>query len=296
MPTKRTSSKPSRSVRKSTPVAEMTDSESASEIPTSATGPTLSSIAQQLNLILILGFALFLFNLFLFWKVKQIEKTGPAVAGAAAGQNADSHLSDENLKKYADSVKLDTKKFETCLSTDATKDVIAADTQEAGTLGVQGTPGFFVNGRFLGGAFPFEMFKEIIDKELEGTATSECTDYSESLQTYCKDPANAAFKPEPQEINLGNAPVRGNADARVTLVEFSDFECPFCIRAVPIVDQIRKAYPNDVKIVYKHLPLTNIHPRAQKSAVAAACAQQQGKFWEYHDKLFEAGSQAQGGA
>ncbi len=153
-------------------------------------------------------------------------------------------------------------------------------------LGVQGTPGFFINGRFLGGAFPFEAFKEIIDKEIAGTATDNCEDYSEEMQTYCSDPANAGFIPEAREVAVGNSAVKGKADAKVTIVEFSDFECPFCVRAFPTVQQIVETYPNDVRLVYKHLPLTNIHPNAERAAIASECARDQGKFWELHDKMF----------
>lgn len=285
MPTKKTSSTPKKTIKKTSPVDEINNNNvSIAEKTTS-----LNQISQQLNLILILGVALFLFNLFLFWKIKQIEKKGVTAGTQGAQQAADNHLSDESLKKYAKELKLDQKKFDQCYDSSAKKDVVAKEAAEATALGIQGTPGFFVNGRFLGGAFPYEFFKEIIDKELAGTATDTCSDYSQQLQQYCKDEANAAFKPAPQNVEIGTSPVIGKADARVTIIEYSDFECPFCIRAYPTVQQIMKEYPNDVKIVYKNLPLTNIHPRAQKSAEAAQCAKDQGKFWEYHDKMFEAG-------
>lgn len=296
MANKKLSTSPKRTVKKTAPVEEITDvdTQSSPSASTTPTGPSLSQIAQQLNMILILGVALFLFNLFLFWKIKNIEKTGGTAqaAGQAKAQGGQQSpagiaLSDENLKKYAKDLQLDTKKFDQCLTSDAKKDAVAADAALGAKVGVQGTPGFFINGRFLDGAFPYENFKEIIDKELDGTATGNCADYSEQLQAYCKDPATAAFKPEPQEMEIGNSPVKGKADARVTIVEFSDFECPFCARAFPIVQQIMKEYPNDVKVVYKHLPLSDIHPRAQKAAEASACAQEQEKFWEYHDKIFQ---------
>ncbi|MFA6473439.1 MAG: thioredoxin domain-containing protein [Patescibacteria group bacterium] len=80
--------------------------------------------------------------------------------------------------------------------------------------------------------------------------------------------------------------IRGNKNAKVTLVEFSDFECPFCGRFNPTVDQVLKDYKDDVRVVFKHYPLTTIHPQAQKAAEAAECAGAQGKFWEMHDKMF----------
>jgi protein-disulfide isomerase len=88
------------------------------------------------------------------------------------------------------------------------------------------------------------------------------------------------------DIPLGNAPVKGPANAPVTLVEFSDFQCPFCAQVPPIVEEVLKAYPKDVKFVYKQFPLISIHPMAMGAARAAVAAQKQGKFWEMHDKLF----------
>ena len=79
---------------------------------------------------------------------------------------------------------------------------------------------------------------------------------------------------------------RGPADARVTIIEFSDFQCPFCQRAKPVLDEIATRYPNDVRIVYRNLPLDSLHPRARASAEAAQCAAEKNKFWEYHDRLF----------
>lgn len=81
--------------------------------------------------------------------------------------------------------------------------------------------------------------------------------------------------------------IRGNKNAKVTLVEYSDFECPFCVRHVATLEQALKDYPNDVRLVYRHFPLS-FHPEAQKAAEASECAAQQGKFWEMHDEIFKA--------
>ncbi|PLW79647.1 hypothetical protein C0585_06650 [Candidatus Woesearchaeota archaeon] len=82
-------------------------------------------------------------------------------------------------------------------------------------------------------------------------------------------------------------PVEGNADAKVTLTEFSDYECPACKVAYFDVQRLLDEYSDDIKIEYKHLPLRSIHPYAQKAAEAAECANDQGKFWEYTDLLFK---------
>lgn len=81
--------------------------------------------------------------------------------------------------------------------------------------------------------------------------------------------------------------VRGDFKAPVTLVEYSDFECPFCGRSYPTFQKLLTDYSGKVRLVYKHFPLTSIHPNAQKAAEASECAAEQGKFWEYHDKLFD---------
>ena len=81
------------------------------------------------------------------------------------------------------------------------------------------------------------------------------------------------------------SPVMGAANAKITLVEFSDFQCPYCSRAIHKLSAILKAYPADVKLIFKQYPLDS-HPQAQISAQAALAAHQQGKFWQLHDLMF----------
>ena len=86
-------------------------------------------------------------------------------------------------------------------------------------------------------------------------------------------------------VPVGSSPILGRTDAKVTIVEFSDFQCPFCARVQPVLEEVRKTYGDDVRIVYKHLPLS-FHQHAEGAAQAAAAAAAQGKFWPMAEALF----------
>lgn len=93
-------------------------------------------------------------------------------------------------------------------------------------------------------------------------------------------------------IDLAGTPSRGPADAKVTVVEFSDFHCPYCRRVQATLNQLLQKYPTQVRLVYKHMPLDDLHPQARRAAEASWCAQEQGKFWEYHNLLYAGGPDA----
>jgi len=89
-------------------------------------------------------------------------------------------------------------------------------------------------------------------------------------------------------LKVANAPFKGPEDAPVTIAVFSDFQCPYCARLNPLLQQVLKKYPHQVKLVYKFLPLTSIHKDAMRAAIAALAAKKQGKFWPFHDALLVA--------
>lgn len=236
--------------------------------------------------ILILGLIILSFVSGSLWqKVKTLEK-GKTGSGAVAGTEqapAANYLSIDNLKKYAQDLKLDSKKFNSCLDNSERKADVEKELNEGVNDGVSGTPAFFLNGHLISGALPFEMFKTLIDYELS-TGFDSGKKPTDEVQKLIEQKIIDTTK---KEVKIDNYPSKGAQNAKITLVEYSDFECPFCARADPTVKKIFETYPNEIRLVYKQFPLLNIHPNTMKASEAALCAKDQGKFWEYHDKLFE---------
>ncbi|MCH8891802.1 MAG: thioredoxin domain-containing protein, partial [Myxococcales bacterium] len=121
-----------------------------------------------------------------------------------------------------------------------------------------------------------DQIKDYLERQRTGTIIADL-----------REQADTEILLEPVRIGVeAIGPSKGPDDAVVTIVEFSDFQCPFCQRVTPTIDQILAKYPTQVRFVYRNLPLSNIHPRAQAAAEAAACAGNQGDFWDYHDLIF----------
>ena len=137
---------------------------------------------------------------------------------------------------------------------------------------------------------PAELEKvkdQIRDYLREQKTDAQKNDYLKSLRananikTYLKAPPLRRV-----EVSVNGAPIRGPERAKVTIVKFEDFQCPYCKAVQPTFKELLKRYDGKVRLVHKDLPLDAIHPRARPAAEAARCAGEQGKFWTYHDKLY----------
>jgi protein-disulfide isomerase len=133
---------------------------------------------------------------------------------------------------------------------------------------------------------PLDQVKPEIARFIKGQkAQGVAGEYYEQLKKDAKVEILLAEWQAPKVQVDASGPAKGPANAPVTIVEFSDFECPFCVRAEPTVKQVMDTYGDRVRLVFKDFPLPN-HTKAPKAAEAAHCASDQGKFWEMHEKLF----------
>jgi len=217
-------------------------------------------------------------------------------------------LSREDLIGYAREIGLNVGQVEAALDNNEHEQRIKADQQVAQRFGARGTPHFFINGRKLAGAQPYEKFDEIVSDEIRRAESLVETGVSKN-EVYAALTRNAKAKfeeperpaaadrparqvPDPDavyKVPVGDEPTKGPDNALVTIVEFSDFECPFCSRVTPTLKQVVERYGNDVRVVWKNNPLP-FHRNAMPAAIAAMEAFEQGgddKFWAMHDKLFE---------
>ncbi|MEM7679006.1 MAG: thioredoxin domain-containing protein, partial [Myxococcota bacterium] len=211
-------------------------------------------------------------------------------------------LQDADLEKYASELGLDMSRFKSDMTSPEIEAWVSKDMADAGKYGARGTPTLFVNGVPVRGAMPFATFKQVIDKEiakaqkLVDSGVKKGDVYQEilkreagkevALPSQQKRPSAPPAPKGPVDIKLGKAPLYGKKDAPIQLVVFSDFQCPFCGRVNPTIDQVKKEYGDKVSVAFKHFPLS-FHADAEPAAIASLAAHRQGKFWQMHDKLFE---------
>ena len=208
-------------------------------------------------------------------------------------------LTRPDLERYAREIGLNLVKFEGALDRNTYKEAVAKDLTDAGKAGVRGTPHFFINGKALSGAQPFEAFKSIIDIEIRemDSLMRRGKSLRDALGERVKanfdpDAANskpaAPAAPDPTDelfVPVGNSPVKGNPNAPVTIVMFADFQCPFCARVQGTLRELEGKYGSSIRIAWKNNPLP-FHDRAEDAARAAIAAGAQGRFWEMHDLIF----------
>jgi protein-disulfide isomerase len=214
-------------------------------------------------------------------------------------------LSLPNLEKWAVESGVDAQKFKAAMDAKKGAAKVDKDLALSKQIGARGTPHFRINGKALSGAQPYEKFKEAIDEQLAAADTLAKTGVAKnkvSLELTKKNftaaPAEAADKPQappPEDKTVWKVPVfdddptKGPADALVTIIEFSDFQCPFCGRVNPTIQKVLEDYKNDVRVVWKDNALP-FHQRAKPAAYLARFAfEKQGSkgFWATHDALFE---------
>ena len=198
-----------------------------------------------------------------------------------------------SLEKAAAEVGLSKDGVRTALDERRYLERIRRDQNLVSSLGARGTPTFFVNGRKVVGAVPFEQFKGVLDEELRKAESlvkggvkrrdlyARIIEKGATAPVKVAAPAQKAAAPTPRTgvavAIRPDDPARGDPRAPVTVVEFSDFQCPFCSRALPAVSELEKTFGKDVRVVWKHLPLS-FHPNAMPAALAAEAARAQGKF------------------
>jgi protein-disulfide isomerase len=173
-------------------------------------------------------------------------------------------LSPADLDHYAVELGLDINKFHDFQADPARSAVIDKDIADGKTLGVTATPTFVVNGHKLVGRQSYASLKQVIAAELKGESWERSA---------------------PLSVDISNAPSQGQESAAVTIMEFSDFQCPFCARALPSIQRLMKSNRESVRFVFKNFPL-DFHPESHLAHMAALAADEQGRFWEMHDLLF----------
>ena len=209
------------------------------------------------------------------------------------------NLTQDNFEKWAKELGLNVAKFKTDMNSQKVKDIVKADVAESARVGARGTPNFFVNGIPVRGALPYERFKPTIEAELK--KANDLIKKGIKIENVYAEVMKEAGKPAPN-FKLPTAPVKpagpvkvddhpedmafGPKNAKVTIYEFSDFECPFCSKGADTIDALKKEYGDKIRVVFKNLPLS-FHKNAELAARAAHAAGKQGKFWEMHDKLFD---------
>jgi protein-disulfide isomerase len=196
-----------------------------------------------------------------------------------------SALSRAKYEEWAKQIGLNMDKFKKAVESNPRKARIEEDMKLGAAAGANGTPTMFINCRKVVGAQPFDAFKTVIDDEIKKADEQIKKGVKGDLYSKLCD-ENVSNQPQPGKMAVrSDDPIRGNPKAAVSIVMFSDFQCPFCGKVEPTLKQVSDTYKDQVKIIWKHEPLS-FHPNAMPAALAAEAARKQGKFWEMHDLMF----------
>lgn len=199
-------------------------------------------------------------------------------------------LTEEALRTAATEIGLDVATFDVTRKSDAIAEQLTKSLQLAARLDVKGTPTFFTNGRRLVGARPIETFRSLFDEELTKASKLGNGDvYAVMMKSTPDAPPPKVEGPESLEkldVDVAKSPYRGSQSSPITIAFFSDFECPYCVRAEKTLRDLEAQKPGQVKVVYKYRPLP-MHAHARDAAKAAIAAEKQNKFWPYHDVLVQ---------
>ena len=213
-------------------------------------------------------------------------------------------LTPENFEKWAVEAGVDKAKYKAAFDKQEFAGKIEQDMANGKAAGVTGTPATMINGVFLSGAQPLDKFTAVIDEQLKA-AQAAIAAGTKPDKVYAKLAAeNKAKNPAPKgregaeqkeddktvwKVPAGDSPVKGNPNALVTIIEFSEFQCPFCSKVLPTIEEVQKTYGDKVRVVFKHNPLP-FHNRALPASMLAIEARSQKGdkgFWAAHDILFK---------
>ena len=204
------------------------------------------------------------------------------------GQNDEA--AQQVFDELASQLTLDIPEFSQCVQERRYDDLIQANIDEAVSFGVRGTPFFFIDGFPINGAQPYELFEFAVGRAEEGTLAEAYRPQGEQQQQPPPPPTQV-------EVDITGSYSIGEPDAPITIVEFTDFQCPFCQRhfAQTLPGLIEEYVETGVvQYVFKDFPLTQIHPQAFIAAEAARCAWDQEAYMEMHDLLFNTQTQWNG--
>ncbi len=207
-------------------------------------------------------------------------------------------LEDSDFEELTKKQGLSWKQLQSTIASDKLTARIGTSIEDADDFQARGTPHFFINGRRLSGAQPLDAFKKLIDEELAKART--LTDHGTPRANVYAELLKAGQNPPPPEKKHSDVPAkaasRGDAKAPIVIQEFSDFQCPFCKRVGPTLQELEKENKGAVRIVWRHLPLP-FHQYAQLAAEASEeVLAQKGAtaFWAYHDLLYQAQGEPDG--